>query len=266
MPLPTAAATAALRRGLRLSADRLDHPERGLPLQPDGPYRVSSRSSSHRSAGCRRTGAFRRCWWRSRSARSSKGRPVSARRWRSARPCSSVSGFTPLYAAGLSLIANTAPVAFGAIGTPILTLACRDRHSGAYARRHGRAAAAIRIADRARMAGGDDERLARVARRVARRARLRRHVRNRAVRLEQLRRRRARGHRRRAGVDRCARVVRAGLAAARGVGISGGRFVRRAPRCCERRRPSPRSQRRASRSGLATCCARGCRGCFSASR
>jgi lactate permease len=31
-------------------------------------------------------------------------------------------GFRPLYAAGLSLIANTAPVAFGAIGTPILTL------------------------------------------------------------------------------------------------------------------------------------------------
>jgi lactate permease len=32
-------------------------------------------------------------------------------------------GFTPLYAAGLALLANTAPVAFGAIGTPILTLA-----------------------------------------------------------------------------------------------------------------------------------------------
>src|SRR5262245_60625888 len=31
-------------------------------------------------------------------------------------------GFTPLCAAGLSLIANTAPVAFGAIGTPIITL------------------------------------------------------------------------------------------------------------------------------------------------
>ena len=31
-------------------------------------------------------------------------------------------GFSPLYAAGLSLIANTAPVAYGAIGTPILTL------------------------------------------------------------------------------------------------------------------------------------------------
>lgn len=31
-------------------------------------------------------------------------------------------GFPPLYAAGLSLIANTAPVAFGALGTPIITL------------------------------------------------------------------------------------------------------------------------------------------------
>ena len=31
-------------------------------------------------------------------------------------------GFTPLYSAGLALIANTSPVAFGAIGTPILTL------------------------------------------------------------------------------------------------------------------------------------------------
>jgi lactate permease len=32
-------------------------------------------------------------------------------------------GFTPLYAAGLSLIANTSPVAFGALGTPIIMLA-----------------------------------------------------------------------------------------------------------------------------------------------
>ncbi len=31
-------------------------------------------------------------------------------------------GFPPLYAAGLALIANTAPVAFGALGTPIITL------------------------------------------------------------------------------------------------------------------------------------------------
>ncbi|MGE0534841.1 MAG: L-lactate permease [Pirellulales bacterium] len=32
-------------------------------------------------------------------------------------------GFSPLYAAGLALLANTAPVAFGALGTPITTLA-----------------------------------------------------------------------------------------------------------------------------------------------
>ena len=32
-------------------------------------------------------------------------------------------GFRPLPAAGLSLIGNTAPVAFGAIGTPVITLA-----------------------------------------------------------------------------------------------------------------------------------------------
>jgi len=32
-------------------------------------------------------------------------------------------GFTPLYAAGLALLANTSPVAFGALGTPIIVLA-----------------------------------------------------------------------------------------------------------------------------------------------
>src|SRR5215510_6976298 len=32
-------------------------------------------------------------------------------------------GFSPLHAAGLALIANTSPVAFGALGTPITTLA-----------------------------------------------------------------------------------------------------------------------------------------------
>src|ERR1700737_3277556 len=32
-------------------------------------------------------------------------------------------GFKPLHAAGLALIGNTAPVAFGALGTPIITLA-----------------------------------------------------------------------------------------------------------------------------------------------
>ena len=31
-------------------------------------------------------------------------------------------GFPPLYAAGLALLANTAPVAFGSLGIPIITL------------------------------------------------------------------------------------------------------------------------------------------------
>ena len=37
-------------------------------------------------------------------------------------------GFKPLQASGLSLIANTAPVAFGALGTPIIALCQGHRH------------------------------------------------------------------------------------------------------------------------------------------
>ena len=37
-------------------------------------------------------------------------------------------GFSPLYAAGLALLANTSPVAFGALGTPIITLGQGLRH------------------------------------------------------------------------------------------------------------------------------------------
>ena len=55
-------------------------------------------------------------------------------------------GFTPLYAAGLSLIANTAPVAFGAIGTPILTLAAVTGLPVDGAEPDGRPPAAVRVA------------------------------------------------------------------------------------------------------------------------
>ena len=37
-------------------------------------------------------------------------------------------GFKPLAACGLSLIANTAPVAFGALGTPIIASVCSNRN------------------------------------------------------------------------------------------------------------------------------------------
>ncbi len=40
-------------------------------------------------------------------------------------------GFRPLHAAGLALLANTSPVAFGALGTPIITLANVTLPSGA---------------------------------------------------------------------------------------------------------------------------------------
>jgi hypothetical protein len=52
-------------------------------------------------------------------------------------------GFKPLAAAGLSLIANTAPVAFGALGTPIVVLACRHGARSAGTEQHGRTAAAV---------------------------------------------------------------------------------------------------------------------------
>ena len=55
-------------------------------------------------------------------------------------------GFSPLAASGLSLIANTAPVAFGALGTPIIALAAvtgLDLHG---AQRDGRPAAAVLLA------------------------------------------------------------------------------------------------------------------------
>lgn len=54
-------------------------------------------------------------------------------------------GFNPLYAAGICLIANTAPVAFGAIGIPITAVEGTDRDSGDGDFANGRAAAAVFI-------------------------------------------------------------------------------------------------------------------------
>ena len=90
-------------------------------------------------------------------------------------------GFPPLYAAGLALIANTAPVAFGALGTPIITLAKVTGLLGDATFRDGRPATAAVLADHSGLDGVHDVRLARAARRVAGRARLRRHLRRRAV-------------------------------------------------------------------------------------
>ena len=162
-------------------------------------------------------------------------------------------GFTPLYAAGLSLIANTAPVAYGAIGTPILTLGAVTGISTRSAERDGRTSAAVCLAHRPGVARRDDERMARAARRVAGRARVRRVVRDRAVPLEQLRRAGARGHHGRPRVARKPRAVLHVVEAGRDVGLPAGVGNRAsAGRCSLRTRlPKPNS------------CARGCRGCFS---
>ena len=79
-------------------------------------------------------------------------------------------GFSPLAASGLSLIANTAPVAYGALGTPIAGLSQRDRHRSVPARRHGRAAIAVLLADRSVLADLGVRRLARHAGRSGRRS------------------------------------------------------------------------------------------------
>ena len=131
-------------------------------------------------------------------------------------------GFTPLYAAGLSLIANTAPVAYGAIGTPILTLAAVTGISSDLLERDGRAATAVRLAPRPRLAGRHDERVARAARGVASRARVRRLVRDCPVPVEQLRRARARGHHGRPGVARQPRALLHVVEASRRVGLPRG--------------------------------------------
>ena len=71
----------------------------------------------------RPTAACRRCSSRSRSVPSSRARPDSARRLRCRVRCSLDSASIPFYAAGICLLANTAPVAFGSIGIPVTTLA-----------------------------------------------------------------------------------------------------------------------------------------------
>ena len=47
-------------------------------------------------------------------------------------------GFKPIKAASVALVANTAPVAFGAIAIPIITLARLDRPAQGRPRRDGR--------------------------------------------------------------------------------------------------------------------------------
>ena len=82
---------------------------------------------------------------------------------------------------GLSLIANTAPVAFGALGTPIIALSAVSGLDLRAAQRHGRPPAPALLADRAVLAGRGVRRVARDGRGLAGHSRRRCAVRGAAV-------------------------------------------------------------------------------------
>ena len=65
-------------------------------------------------------------------------------------------GFKPFHAAALNLIANTAPVAWGAIGTPVHMLATCDGNAGSRHERHDRPHSAHHGPDCAVLAGSRD--------------------------------------------------------------------------------------------------------------
>ncbi|MGC4083411.1 MAG: L-lactate permease [Vicinamibacterales bacterium] len=67
--------------------------------------------------------ACRRCSSPSPSAPSSKGAAGFGAPVAVAGAMLAGLGFNPFYAAGICLLANTAPVAFGSIGIPVITLA-----------------------------------------------------------------------------------------------------------------------------------------------
>ena len=121
-------------------------------------------------------------------------------------------GFSPLSAAGLCLIANTAPVAFGALGTPVIALAAVTGLDLLELSRHDRPPAAVLLGDRALLADLGHRRLPPDARGLAGAARRRRLLRAAAVSRLQLPRALARRHRRRHRLDGLARAVPAGLA------------------------------------------------------
>ena len=113
-------------------------------------------------------------------------------------------GFPPLEASALSLIANTAPVAFGALGTPVIALQGVTGLDLGQLERDGRPTAADLLADRSLLADRRVLRLEGHARGVAGDSRRGRVVRHSAVSRVELSRAVAGGHRRRRRPRCCA--------------------------------------------------------------
>ena len=90
-------------------------------------------------------------------------------------------GFSPLSASGLSLIANTAPVAFGALGTPVDGAGRGHRPRPARSQRHDRPAVAVLLAARAVLADLGVRRLSPDGRGLAGDPGRRRHLRGPAI-------------------------------------------------------------------------------------
>ena len=147
-------------------------------------------------------------------------------------------GFQPMKAAAVALVANTAPVAFGAIADPDRHALGPHGHPEGGPRRDGRPPDAVPGADRAADPRRHGRRLARRARGLARRARRRLRLRPRPVPVLELRLGRADRHRRLAALRRrdrraAARVAAVGPADRRD---GGGRAARDGRRRGARRR------------------------------
>ena len=167
MPLEAGGDVRGLRGGVRAVPDRLDRAVRDLPLRHHRPHRPVRGRQAHRSAGSPTTGAIQALliafsFGAFIEGAAGFGTPVAI----SAAMLIGL-GFRPLAAAGLALIGNTAPVAFGALGTPIIDAGAGHRPRPARAQRDGRAAAAVLLADRPVLARVGDGGAARHARGVA---------------------------------------------------------------------------------------------------
>ena len=149
-------------------------------------------------------------------------------------------GFSPLAASGLSLIANTAPVAYGALGTPIAGLASVTGHRSVPARRDGRPAVAVLLADRAVLADLGVRRLEGHEGHLAGDSRHRRLVRDPAIPDLELHQSVDRRHRRFADLDGVPDPLPEGVAAEGAVALAGAAQPRtnRPPPCRRRRPPS----------------------------
>ena len=146
------AARDCTRHRDRVLPDRLDRAQRYLSLPPDRGERAYSKRCRTRSAASPTTGGLQLLliafsFGAFFEGASGFGTPVAV-----TGAILIGLGFSPLAASGLSLIANTAPVAYGALGTPIAGSFQRHGHRSIPARRHGRPPTAVLFVDRAVLA------------------------------------------------------------------------------------------------------------------